>query len=469
MRSALGLGAGLPFGGGLIGSGLSSGTAAQSIIAALTAAGRKGFFPSTNPATGWYQDSAGTIPAAYEQPVGRILDLSGSAYHATQATSANRPTYTLRVNMLQRTDNLTAGWTVIGTPSATATTLTDDDGASNEGVYQNAATCVASAQYAFTFVVAKTSGAASFPGFGVSTTGGTVKTAQIAINTDTGAYTGRSSYSDYDSVAIVTYPNDALYWHVTVMFTTGAGNTVLTVGAYPAVNTNAGAIWAATTQGSVTTSRFDLRLAAFAGMNLPAYQRVGDGTAGVADYDTAGFRDMLWWNGTTHAMATPAIDLTGSNQIEALLNVVKVSDASTYLAYETSVSANSNSGSMYIAAPGTIGSNYSCRSHGTVVQTASYTDASVAAPNLACLRHVSSIPGKSLTLYRNGVSIVTNTGDQGAGKYGNHPLYIGARAGTSLYFNGYMLPGPLFDSTGISSTLLDQVAREQAALWGVTI
>ncbi|WP_309646602.1 GDSL-type esterase/lipase family protein, partial [Phenylobacterium sp.] len=38
-----------------------------------------------------WQDSAGTIPAALGQPVGKMSDLSGNGYHATQATAGLRP------------------------------------------------------------------------------------------------------------------------------------------------------------------------------------------------------------------------------------------------------------------------------------------------------------------------------------------------------------------------------------------
>jgi hypothetical protein len=40
------------------------------------------------------------------------------------------------------------------------------------------------------------------------------------------------------------------------------------------------------------------------------------------------------------------------------------------------------------------------------------------------------------TLLRNGVAGTSGTGDKGAGNFGNYPLYIGSRAGTSLPFNG---------------------------------
>jgi hypothetical protein len=67
--------------------------------------GRRGFNPAQLFASGeqgaWYdpsdlstvfQDAAGTVPGTVDQPVGRILDKSGRGNHATQATSAQRPT-----------------------------------------------------------------------------------------------------------------------------------------------------------------------------------------------------------------------------------------------------------------------------------------------------------------------------------------------------------------------------------------
>ena len=36
----------------------------------------------------------------------------------------------------------------------------------------------------------------------------------------------------------------------------------------------------------------------------------------------------------------------------------------------------------------------------------------------------------------NGSQASSSSGDQGSGNYGNYALYIGASAGTSLFFNG---------------------------------
>jgi hypothetical protein len=57
----------------------------------LFASGEQGFL-FINDISTMYQDSAGTTPAVLEQPVGKWLDQSGRGNHATQPTSANRPT-----------------------------------------------------------------------------------------------------------------------------------------------------------------------------------------------------------------------------------------------------------------------------------------------------------------------------------------------------------------------------------------
>jgi hypothetical protein len=53
-----------------------------------------------------YQDSAGTVAAVLESPVGKQLDLSGNNNHRTQATSANRPILSARYNLLTATATL---------------------------------------------------------------------------------------------------------------------------------------------------------------------------------------------------------------------------------------------------------------------------------------------------------------------------------------------------------------------------
>ena len=62
--------------------------------ASLFAGGEPGVWFDPSDLTTLFQDSAGTTPVtAAGQPVGRMLDKSGRGNHATQSTSASRPTY----------------------------------------------------------------------------------------------------------------------------------------------------------------------------------------------------------------------------------------------------------------------------------------------------------------------------------------------------------------------------------------
>ena len=349
----------------------AGGSATTDVMTMLRAAGKKAFFPSTNPETGWWQDSAGTTQAALEQPVGRITDLSGGSFHATQATSVNRPTYTKKVNIFNTTtDTVSSART--GTTVAGAYTL--------------------------------------YVGSGSITLSGTA----------TGTY--------------------------------GAGSNAITCTAGTLTATPAG-----------TVTNLDCRLAAFSAMNLPAYQSVTSASV----YDTVGFRPMLYFDGTNDSLATPAIDLTGTNQIMALLNVLKVSDASVQLPYETSTDSNTTNGAFFIGSPGAVASRFDFYSRGTA-QAGRIVTGHVA-PKLAALRMNTNIATPLVQAYVGGVAASPQSATQGTGNYGNHALYIGARAGTTFFFKGYMLPGPLLDTTGIPTALLEQMSREQAALWGVAI
>ena len=58
------------------------------------------------------------------------------------------------------------------------------------------------------------------------------------------------------------------------------------------------------------------------------------------------------------------------------------------------------------------------------------------APISAVLSGAANIGGDVATLRLNGADREASIADQGAGNYGNYPLFIGARAGTSLWFNG---------------------------------
>jgi hypothetical protein len=118
--------------------------------ASLFAAGEQGAWYDPSDFSTMFQDNLGATPVtAVEQTVGRILDKSGRGNHATQATLANRPTLSARVNQLlatatlstQSVTTLAATYTLAFSGAGTVTTS-----GTNIGVYtagSNSLVCTA--------------------------------------------------------------------------------------------------------------------------------------------------------------------------------------------------------------------------------------------------------------------------------------------------------------------------------------
>jgi hypothetical protein len=95
----------------------------------LFASGSQGVWYDNSNTASMYQDSAGTIPAVLESPVGKQLDLSGNNNHRSQATTANCPILSARYNLLLSTDTLATqsittialGYTIYFTGSGSVT------------------------------------------------------------------------------------------------------------------------------------------------------------------------------------------------------------------------------------------------------------------------------------------------------------------------------------------------------------
>jgi hypothetical protein len=62
--------------------------------------------------------------------------------------------------------------------------------------------------------------------------------------------------------------------------------------------------------------------------------------------------------------------------------------------------------------------------------------AAITPPNTQVLTATSNISGDSAVTRLNGVQAAQSTSDQGAGNFGNYPLFIGARNSASLFFSG---------------------------------
>jgi hypothetical protein len=154
------------------------------------------------------------------------------------------------------------------------------------------------------------------------------------------------------------------------------------------------------------------------------------------DVTEAGKRSIrrLYFNGTSHFMTTPTIT-PNTDKAQVFAGVRKLSDVVGTI-IETSVSFGGNNGTVGLFTPGAPGDADLFVSRGTIIQT---TRRSHVFPFSGVYTGTADIGGQSILGRSNGTdyTIVSGT-DQGTGNYLAYPAYIGARAGTSLFFNGYL-------------------------------
>lgn len=156
----------------------------------------------------------------------------------------------------------------------------------------------------------------------------------------------------------------------------------------------------------------------------------------ITGYDSR--RSYLEFDGVDDFLQTNAIDFTSTDKVSVFAGVRKLSDVATGIAVELSSDASLTNGAFALFAPASSGANsYRALSRGTVDNYAG-VGVFAAAPNSSVLSVFSSISGDRLELMCNGALGELKTTDQGTGTYGNHPLYIGRRGGTSLPFNGHL-------------------------------
>lgn len=145
----------------------------------------------------------------------------------------------------------------------------------------------------------------------------------------------------------------------------------------------------------------------------------------------------LKFDGVDDYLVTSSIDFSASDKMFVCAGVRKLSSASIGLVAELSQVASLN-GAFYLVAPRNAGTgNYGWRSSGTKDRDATSPD-SYPIPISNVLTGIGDISGDVARLRVNGSQVAENTDDQGTGAYGNYPLYIGRRGGSSLPFNGFI-------------------------------
>ena len=179
--------------------------------------------------------------------------------------------------------------------------------------------------------------------------------------------------------------------------------------------------------------------------------------------DPSGYKSLKF-DGVDDGYVTQSINFTTTNEITVIAAVKNTSTVGYQNIVEFSVNSSINDGAFLLRCPHELKPFY--LSKGTVVaQTALITT-----PDLlggVVLSAKSKISTDNLNLRVNGVSNVINT-DQGVGNYGNYPLYICRRGGTTQSFNGQiyalLVIGKLLDDATVA-----KIEKEFAKYIGVTL
>ena len=153
----------------------------------------------------------------------------------------------------------------------------------------------------------------------------------------------------------------------------------------------------------------------------------------------AGGKYYLAFDGVDDNLATASISFTATDKLTAFLGVRKTSDAAVGQVLELSATITANAGAFsFPSAPG--GNDYGTGLSGSTGFT-TVSSGAFPAPVTNVITGVFDINVASdkSKIRVNAVERATSGATAiGSGNFGNYPLYIGSRAGTSLFFNGRM-------------------------------
>ena len=145
----------------------------------------------------------------------------------------------------------------------------------------------------------------------------------------------------------------------------------------------------------------------------------------------------LWYlsfDGSDDSLVTNSVDFSATDEMTVIAGVRKLTDSSYPMIVESSVNWSANNGAFSLS--GNLNNGYAWSSRGTGGATVLTTD--YLAPVTTVLGLQSHIAGPSLELRANGSLVNTSSATQGLGNYGNWPIYIGRRGGSTLPYTGHI-------------------------------
>lgn len=151
----------------------------------------------------------------------------------------------------------------------------------------------------------------------------------------------------------------------------------------------------------------------------------------------------LAFDGTDDFLVTNSIDFTATDKVSLFAGVRKLSDAASGILVELSTSSDntSNKGSFTLGAPYAV-TGYGFQTLGNGTRGGIRTNGAAPTSDVIAGRLNLGAPTLALAIQprRNGIPEVTIFGgiDGLGGNFGNYPLYIGRRGGTSAPFNGHL-------------------------------
>ena len=382
--------------------------------------------------------------------------------HAFQATAGNRPTLSARVNLLTKTEDFSLsnwGWLA---STVTPNTTTAPDGTNT------AATLLANGSPA-THGINATSQTSL-----VSTPTATLI---IYVKADTNnfiqfASDNSASYINFDLINGVRSKNGSGidgditpvgngWYKCTMVQSVNNYIYVVLIASYTSLRYESNSL-----SSSVYIWHPDLR-PTNAGALLPPYQRVNT----ASDYDTAGFPLYLKANGTSSAMSTNSIDFTGTDKMTVVTGVRKLSDALQGTIVELSTLANAGSCGVITSQGVANSTTYCAVLTGTL--TTYYSPAGYPSPtsNVVGLTADISQATKETELIPRINGVISQSGGAGAnagtGNFGNYPLYLLARAGTSNFLNGQFY-GAIIRGAASDTASVTQTENYMATKTGIT-
>jgi hypothetical protein len=351
--------------------------------------------------------------------------------HASQATTASRPVLRARYNLLTYSEQFdNAAWAVVGLARTTNTTIAPDGATTADTITGNstsnailytlgAYTALAGNVTLSWYIKAGTADYAVLSLWQGSGNNGV----NLWVNVQTGAVGSNSVTAGYTFVSGSSTAVGSGWYRVVVTGTVPAGSLFFSLRLVDGDNAFA---YTNTVGKTLFVWGADLRTGSSAG----TYQRI----AAATDYATAGFLPYLDLI-TDDNLATGSIDFSATDAMFVCAGATKNADAASgSVVCELSADINANNGAFTFVQYSNV-SGWAYGSKGTTRVNAEPTGQYLGI-RTDVLSGISDISTPVVTLRVNGTQAATSSNTQGTGNYGNYPLYIGRRGGSSLPFNG---------------------------------